>query len=130
MQLVNYPIVCCNCKEETVIQVNLWNGEHKIIKNSEVKLGLWKMKSMVEGYKDIKGSDTMPTWDKAHAPRAMAAAKRILRFFSKLEDPVGVSIECLEDTAKQAKEQGWTWTIETVLKRADKWLADKQGVKS
>lgn len=124
MQIVNYPVPCECCGEVTTLQVNLFTGEHKTL--TKIKTNGRDMWHLVETYKKIKGYDTMPTWDKINRPRHMAAAKKILIFFAPLEDPIGIAKECMAETDERAKKEGWSWTLETILKIADRWLLEKQ----
>lgn len=122
MQLVNYPVKC-SCGETTILQVNLFNGQHEILKKPGPGSG--PIMAIVGHYKKLKRYDTIPTWDKDYRPRACAVAKKILHFFRKLEDPVGVAMECMNDLSLKAEREGWYWTLETVVKRAPDWIVEK-----
>ena len=69
----------------------------------------------------------MMTWWETHGRRAMAAAKSLLRFFRKAgtDGAVTLACECITDLAVEAERKGFSWTIETAVKRAPEWLAGK-----
>lgn len=126
MTVVTYQVPCgCGCKAVTAVEVNLINGEHRVLRpKGESTYGeKWQI---VLHYKALKGYDKLPTWDRLHKARAMKGAKQILAFFACLPDPVGVAKECMDDTAKRAQAGGWPWTLETILKVGPDWLIDKQ----
>lgn len=126
MQLVKYPVKCqCGCKAVTTIEVNLFNGEHTIVKPALESNYLEKWE-IVSHYKTLKNFDKYPTWDKLHKQRAMKRAGEILRFFGMLEDRIGVAKECMTETNKRAVDGGWNWTLETITKIGPDWLAAKE----
>lgn len=124
MQIVKIPIPCHNCGEENAVEVNLFTGEHKQLKPPPVA-GFRELIALVDHYKRLKGFDAFPTWDSQYKGRSMKAAKQILRFFRKLPEPVEVARECISEISARATKEGWSWTIETVVKMAPDWLAAK-----
>lgn len=126
MQIVNYPVRCECCGETTTLQVNLFTGEHKILKKPE-DFSYRQKWDIVEHYKKVKGFDTIPTWDKTNKGRALKAAKAVLKFFAVVNDPVGVAKECLSETAEKYKQHDWFWNLEMIPTRiAPEWILEKQ----
>lgn len=124
MQSVKIPVKCSGCGDENIVEINTWTGEHKVL-NAPKPAGYGKMMAVVDRYKKMKGFDTMTTWDAHYKPRALRSAKQLLHFFRKLEDPVGVAVECLEEVGRDLGAKGLTWTLETVVTHAPEWLARK-----
>lgn len=132
MQVVTYDVPCEECKAVRKIQVNLWNGEHKLLKTKTVGSWTYGQKwAVVSRYKELKGftRELFPNWDVKNRGRFLKVAGNLLDRFASLADPVAIAIEALEATHEAASDPrsgGWNWTLETVDKRADEWLAKKQ----
>jgi len=120
----NIHPVCPQCSHTLNVRINLLTYEHKVV--SEPKAGFGERMKLIEAYKRAKGYDRIPTWDAQHRARALKVAGQILQFFRKVDDPVGIACECIEDIAKRAHKEHWTWTLETIHKRAPDWLLEKQ----
>ena len=125
MKIVKIPGKCPGCNEKIIVEANLFTAQIKIIlAKAPAKFGE-KMR-VVTHYKKLKGLDKLTTWDGAYRGRALKAVGKILHLFRKLEDPVGVAIELLNDTEDIAHKQSWTgWNLDSCAKRAGEWLADK-----
>ena len=121
----NVQVKCPECSADITVRINLLTYEHKVL--TEPKASFGDRMKLISVFKDLKGYNRIPTWDAQNRGRALKAAGRILYFFRKLEDPVGVSIECLNETFSRAQKEGWTdrYQIETVLKLASDWLLAK-----
>ncbi len=123
MQIAKYKVPC-ECGEFKEVEVNLFTGEHRII--SPIKpTGFAELKAVTDHYKKLKGFDQIQTWDKLYRPRAFAAAKKLLNFFSKHEAPIDLIRELLADINTESVRIGYSWTLETAVKRAPDWLAGK-----
>ena len=55
-------------------------------------------------------------------------ARNLLDRFLKLPDPLSVALECLEEKGKEFEEADCSWTLSTVVRWADEWLAKKKKV--
>lgn len=122
---IDFP--CPSCKEKLKLILDTTNWKHQIKTVPASTFGeKWRL---ICHYKRIKGYDKLPRWDQEHKPKALKFAGKILKFFKDLEDPVGVAVECMNDTAKRAEKDGWNWHLGTILKVKDDWLLKKQGVK-
>lgn len=127
MQLVNYKIIC-DCGKEHTIQVNLFTGQHKIIVVPSKSRYFEKM-DIINEYKEIKGFDKIPNWDKINKGRFLKVADKLLNFFDGYSNPRELALECLADTSSAASSGGWEWTLETVLKGADRWISSKTKIR-
>lgn len=130
MQLVTYDVPCGDCGATTKLEVNLFDGRHRVLKTSGAG-GHWTFRQkqdVVEYFKGLKGytRELMPTWDAKYRGRAFKAVGELLDFLAVLPDPVAVAKEALLDLDAEAKKGGWTWTLETAVKRAPEWLLTKQ----
>lgn len=125
-RVVKVPFSCPCCRSEYVIEFDIDRAKHQILESGNATFQ--EMITVIAAYKKIKGYDRIPTWDSVHRPRALAASKKLLRFFKKTAAPVEIAIECIEDSYEQARRQGWLemFTLETVVKRAPDWILDKQ----
>jgi len=127
MQLFNIEPKCPECSHTFKITVNTWTGEHTVL--AEFKAGYGQLMAVVEHYKKLRGFDLIPTWNGTYKARAMAAAKRILNFLRKLDDPVDVAKEYLSELQDRCQRENWKgWSIERAAKDVDHWLAGKQEV--
>ena len=127
MKEVNLPVKCSSCGESATIRVNLWTGDYKQLPPAAEKPARFAdLSRVVDAYKSLKGFDRFPTWDKMYRARAMAAAKKLLRFFARLTDPAGVSMECMQEKAGEFKKANLHWSLETIVAHAPDWLARKQ----
>jgi hypothetical protein len=123
---VQIPVQCgCGCKVTTTLLVNLWTGENRILK-AKGPTGYAEKMAIIDHYKKLRGYDKLPSWDRAHKPRAMKRAGELLAFFSMLEDPVGVAKECLTSIFNECQQKGWAFFFEKVNERAPDWLIQKQ----
>lgn len=124
MERIILDLKCPDCKHEIKVELNTFTAEHKIL--DSFKPGFENLRAIVEHYKKLKGYDQIPTWDGTNRARAMKAAKSLLYFFRKLQDPVDVIKEYLSDTDAKCKRETWKgWTIEGTIARADEWLLSK-----
>ncbi len=125
MKVVKIPGKCPGCNEKIIVEADLFNATIKIIlAKAPAKFGE-KMR-VVTAYKKLKGLDKLTTWDGAYRGRALKAVGKILHLFRKLEDPVGVAIELINETEEIAEKQSWTgWNLDSCAKRAGEWLAEK-----
>lgn len=133
MQKVIYEVPCAGgCGTVNQVEVNLFTGEHKHLKPKGTVTWTYGQKwAVVEKYKELKGftKETHPSWDLKNRPRFLKAATSLLDRFAALPDPVAIAIEAVEATHEAASDPrsgGWSWTLETVDKRADEWLLKKQ----
>lgn len=127
MQTIRHDVACPSCKTKTKVEVNLYNGELTIIK-AKAKPDVALRFALVDHYKKLKEitDDNIPGWEGANRARAMVSAEKILRAFDGLPDPLAISKECMEDTDTASRRGGWPWSIDTVWKRAEAWLLEKQ----
>ena len=130
MQIVKIPTECPGCKEKLNIELNLFTRQVLSVKMVQTVAGFGKKMVVVNCYKELKGFDKISTWDGAYRGRALKAVGKILHLFRRLEDPIEVAIELIQDTEETARVQEWpAWNLESCVKRAGEWLVKKQGGK-
>lgn len=124
--VVKFHVECPCCDAPITLEVDIQKSKHRILDNFKADFSAMMM--VVEAYKRIKGYDRIPTWDQSYRGRAMAAAKKLLRFFRKLQDPVGVAIEAMGDLQDKAFRENWgdKFNLESAVKLAPDWLIGKQ----
>ena len=126
MKLVKIPVKCPGCKDDLVIEANLFTNEFKLVLKAK-PAGFGMKLEVVAHYKKVKGLDKVSTWDGSYRGRAIKAATKILYVFRKLVDPVSVAIELINDTEETARNKAWAdWNLDSCGSRAGQWLADKQ----
>ena len=122
---VDIPGICPSCKDKLVLNVNT-EKLRVTIRLAKRPAGFAEKQRLIAHYKRVKGFDTISTWDGTYGGRAMKTATKILHFFRKFGDPVGLGIELIGDTATAAEKGSWPWNFDTCAKRADEWLGGKQ----
>lgn len=116
--------VPCDCGEKHQVEIDLTTAQYKVTREEKK----WEYRAYAEIhdlYKAIKGFDAMPTYDSKYRARNFSAIKKLLNFFVPLDEPVDVAKEFIRETAAAADQAGWSWTLETCVKRAPHWLAEK-----
>jgi hypothetical protein len=124
VQEINITVDCPECNEKLQVFLNTFTAEH-YVKRLVKPANYFQLLEVVEHYKAIKGFDKFPTWDSTHKPRAMKAAKMLLRFFKRLEDPLGVAKECISEKGEEFSAKGLSWSLETIFQHAPEWLLRK-----
>ena len=123
------PVTCPGCSEDFDVELrDLWGGKptHRTV--PRWKADYASLKAVVGHYQKVKGYE-FKTWWSSHGPRAMRAAKRILHFLRKTQDPVGNACLLIEETGRDLDRKGLEWQLETCFTRSAGWLAEKQNAK-
>lgn len=133
MENVQIDVPCACCKAVAKVKINTWTGEYEIVKPPKSKEAAGAKfaarQRVLSRYMELKGitKNNMPTWEAQYRGRAFKAIDKLLGLFSALPDPVGVAIECLEESREQADRKGWNFNLEAIAyNRAPEWLLQKQ----
>lgn len=86
---------------------------------------LTEIQKVVEAWKIVVGAEEDPGWDKLNFPRCSKSAKQLLDYFGNWE----MVSDCMEEIYNRLSSKGLTVTLETIVKHASTWKAEKEGMK-
>lgn len=86
------------------------------------KVSREEIRKVIWVYKVVSGFEHDKAWDKIYYSRSMKASKMLIEFLGSWK----WAADCVQEIYEDLTDNGFSCTLETVIKHAPKWKRNKQ----